>query len=271
MSILGKSTGIFLLDSSDKCVGSYLSKPDVMEILGVSDMALNNLKWKRVDGLEVIDERDLQKAWYASQIAGAPAPRVGRSKRSLDEIILSRIIVRTYPDAIVEPQVAWGRKSLDFRVTVSGISKIIEFHGPSHFTSTAYSSIPEDPRIRGKKAEDDFGIEYIGWPYWIQRCAANVRAIFDPAARGLGVLWSTKILFGSFVFQNSADVIKELTLRFRADRGGFGYFYGPHTEGRNNPEHPVVEKISSKLQSASAIIPRGATREEEWLPYRLKI
>jgi hypothetical protein len=40
MAILGRPEGIFDLNDSDKCVGSYLTKDDVKEILQVNDSDL---------------------------------------------------------------------------------------------------------------------------------------------------------------------------------------------------------------------------------------
>jgi hypothetical protein len=84
---------------------------------------------------------------------------------------------------------------------------------------------------------------------------------------GLGVLWSTNVHFGTFVFPDSAQVIENINNRFRATRdGGCGYFYGPSTEGRNNPEHPVIAQIQQGKKSIELLLPRDHNNIEQWVP-----
>jgi len=59
MTILGRPEGIFDLNDSDKCVGSYLTKADVKEILKVSDNDLSAINFIIIDGNEVVDERQI--------------------------------------------------------------------------------------------------------------------------------------------------------------------------------------------------------------------
>jgi hypothetical protein len=68
MAILGRPEGIFDLNDSDKCVGSYLTKDDVKEILQVNDNDLSVVNFKTIDSNEVVDERQIQKLWYDNKI-----------------------------------------------------------------------------------------------------------------------------------------------------------------------------------------------------------
>jgi len=267
MGILGRPQGLFDLHSSDSCVGSMLSKSDVVEILGVSENDLQAIPFKKWNGIDAVDEREIQKLWYSNIIPNSPPSKIGNASVSLDEMILVKLIQLAYPSAIVEHQVPWGRKRVDLRVTVEGTSKLIEFHGPSHFAPSRYNSNPEHPSIRKMEVEGNFGLECVIWPYWIQRCISNVRAIFDDGVNGLGVLWSTNVHFGTFVFSDSAQVIEGINDRFRARRGGgCGYFYGPNTENRNNPEHPVISQIQQGKKSIELLLPRGHNNIDQWIP-----
>lgn len=267
MGILGRPQGLFQLHSSDSCVGSMLSKSDVIEILGVTETELQTVPFKSWNGIAAIDERELQKLWYTSAIPNCPPAKIRNAIVSLDEMILVKLIELAYPNATVEHQVPWGRRSIDLKVTVDGLSKLVEFHGPSHFAPSRYCSNPEHPSIRKAEIEKHFGIECILWPYWIQRCISNVRAIFDKDVNGLGVLWSTNIHFGTFVFPDSALVIESINTRFRATRGGgCGYFYGPDTENRNNPMHPVINQIKQGKKKIELLLPNGYRSREQWVP-----
>lgn len=182
-------------------------------------------------------------------------------------MILVKLIELAYPSATVEHQVPWGRRRADLKVSVDSVSKLVEFHGPSHFAPSRYNSSPEHPSIRKAEIENHFGIECVLWPYWIQRCISNVRAIFDNDVNGLGVLWSTNVHFGTFVFPDSAQVIDSINDRFRATRDdGYGYFYGPDTENRNNPEHPIISQIQQGKKRIDLLLPRGHTSVERWVP-----
>lgn len=267
MGILGHPQGLFDLHNSDCCVGSMLSKNDLIEILGLTESDLQSVSFKNWKGIEAIDERELQKLWYSRAIPNSPPAKIGNASVSLDEMILVKLVEIAYPNAIIEHQVPWGRKRVDLRVTVEGTSKLIEFHGPSHFAPSQYNPSPEHPSIRKAEIENHFGIECILWPYWIQRCISNVRAIFDTNTNGFGVLWSTNVHFGTFVFPDSAHVIENINDRFRASRnGGCGYFYGPDTESRNNPEHPIIDRIRRGKKSIELLLPRGYESIKRWVP-----
>lgn len=159
-------------------------------------------------------------------------------------MVLISIIKRAFPLAEIEQQIRVGSHTLDIKLTVNGKTIFIEFDGPSHFASNKYG-IPRDSPFRKKMiVEDKTQIEVVNWPYWIQRCERNVRAIFDNTIRGFAVLWSTNVHFGSFIFENSVQIIETLTNRFNAvDNNGFGHIYGEKTLGRNNPEHPIINRI----------------------------
>jgi hypothetical protein len=263
MAVLGRPQGLFDLHNSDSCVGSMLSKDDLAEILDVAEEDLRHVPFKKYNNADAIDEREIQKIWYSGMIPNAPPSRVGGAAVSLDEMILIKLITLTYPNSTVEHQIPWGRKRVDLRITVNGASKLVEFHGPSHFASSNYNPNPERPSIRKEKIENHFGVECVIWPYWIQRCASNVRAIFDSDVRGLGVLWSTNVHFGTFVFDDSAQMIEEINNRFQADRdGSYGYFYGPNTENRNNHEHPIIEQIRNGKKLVNILLPAGYENPE---------
>ena len=266
MSNLGKAIGLFDLRDSDRAVGSMLSKVDVKSILGVSDSDITLIPFKLYNNTLSIDELYLQRIWANGKIPNAHPPRIGKFKVSFDEYLLLSLIKLTYPDADVQQQVPWGRRSIDFKVSRKGVSKLIEFHGPTHFVDMGYGSL-EDPFIRKDKIEQEFSVECVIWPYWIQRCKRNVSALFDASASGLGALWSATRHFGEFEFKNSADIILKINKRFQADRiGGIGYFYGPATEGRNNPMHPIIDQIANGHQDIDFLIPRGSESREYWVP-----
>ncbi len=91
MASLGRPEGIFNLNDSDNYVGSYLTKPDIKEILDVQDNDLSKVRFKQIDGLDVVDERQIHKRWYGCKLPNA----IPVNKSSLDELILIAIIRRT--------------------------------------------------------------------------------------------------------------------------------------------------------------------------------
>lgn len=267
MGILGKPVGLFSLADSDRCVGSFISKEDVLAILQVNETDLGGLPFEDIDGVLAIDERKLQQAWYKGTIPNAPP----RNNSSMDELILTQLVSITLPEAEIQPQERIGQFKMDLKVTYGGVSKFIEFDGPSHFAVSRYGPPKHHPFRKKKIVEDRTGVEVINWAYWIQRCSSNVRALFDRSAQGYGALWSTNIHFGDFYFQDSAQVIREINKRFNCDRSnGIGYFYGPETADRNNPEHPIVAKIVSQKESLERLLPSGFDDAEQWLPPKLQ-
>ena len=266
MGILGKAQGIFDSANSDLSVGSYLLKKDIKEFLCVNDSDLDCLKFKNFDGTEAIDEKKVQKAWYGGEIPNAPEPE----SKSLDELIILSIVRKALPDCVIETQVNIKRFSMDLKVTYEGKSIFIEFDGPSHFANARWGPPKYEPFRKKKIVEDETGVEVVNWGYWIQRCESNVKVLFDKNIKGYGVLWSTNYHFGDFVFENSAEIIETINKRFNADRDGYGYFYGPNTAGRNNPEHPLIEKIRLGKKPIETILPKGFIDQEKWIPNQLK-
>jgi very-short-patch-repair endonuclease len=265
MAILGKPQGIFDLSNSDYCVGSYLLKSDVKEILNVSDEDLKSVKFTNKNGNEVCDEKDIQKIWYKGEIPNA----IPDGKSSLDELLLIAIIKKTYPNIIIERQSKVLRYSMDLKITLDKKEVYIEFDGPYHFIRSQYGE-PKKPFIKKQIVQDKTGIEVVNWPYWIQRYSSNVKTIFEKDIKGYGALWSTEIHFGTFFFPDSAQIIETISKRFNAvDDNGYGYFYGPSTRDRNNPEHPIIEKIKNGKKNIDIILPKGYKEINYWIPQKL--
>jgi len=262
MSVYSKANGLFDLRNSDCNVGSFLKKDDVKTILGITDSDLAKIEFQEINGISVIDESKLQKLWYENKIINAPY----EPKSSLDEKILISIIQNTYPHIIIERQTRISRFSLDLKLTLDNKTVFIEFDGPSHFAFSRYGEPKKHPFDKKKIIEDKTGIEVVNWPYWIQRCQSNVKAIFEKNIDGFGVLWSTNIHFGDFIFDDSAAIIEKMSSRFNAKRAeGFGYFY-INSENRNNPDHPIVEKIRSGKENINKLLPKGFKEKAGWLP-----
>ena len=266
MGVLGKPNGLFDLNDSDKFVGSFLSRHDIKEILSITDDDLRQVKFTQMNGVEVADERAIQKLWYDGKIPNA----IPVNKSSLDELLLIALIRRTYQQIKVERQISIKRFAMDLKLTLGDRTIFIEFDGPSHFAPSRYG-MPKEPFRKKQIVEEATGIEVVNWAYWIQRCASNVKALFERNVNGYGVLWSTEVHFGMFAFENSAEIIEIITSRFNAvDENGYGYFYGGNTKQRNNPEHPIVEKIKNSKADVGTILPRGHTERNYWLPDKLK-
>ena len=266
MAILGSPQGVFNLKNSDKSVGSFLTKKDVKEFLNVNDSDIKFLKFKVIEDEEVIDERKIQKAWYNGEISNAPPVEYS----SLDEFLLISIIREALPNCEIERQIRIKRFKMDFKITYEGKSIFVEFDGPSHFAISRFGPPKHEPFRKKKIVEDETGIEVVNWAYWIQRCTSNVKALFDNKTKGYGVLWSTNIHFGDFHFDNSAEIIEKINSRFNLERnGGFSYFYGENTAGRNNPEHPIIEKLLQGKESIGRLLPKGFNSKERWLPEKI--
>jgi hypothetical protein len=266
MAILGAPDGLFRLTDSDQSVGSFITKEDVIDILDVQEDDLTGLPFRDVGEVVAVDERALHKAWYNGDIPNAPP----RNNSSMDEILLTQLISNTLPDAEIEPQVRVGQFKMDLKVTYRGEAKFIEFDGPSHFSISRYGPPRHHPFRKKAIVEEKTGIEVVNWAYWIQRCASNVKVLFDSSVQGYGVLWSTNVHFGEFYFSDSAQIIERINQRFNCERpDGIGYFYGPKTEGRNNPEHPIVQKIANSEESVTRLLPQGFREKNLWLPEKL--
>lgn len=276
MGLLGKPLGFFSIEESDKYVGSFFSKDDVKTILGVSDEDLAVVPFKDLNGIQCIDETTLRKKyWEKGLIPNALPAKVGNASASFDEYVLMAIIRHTYPSAIITPQYKWGRKRIDMHVEIGDKKFFLEFHGPGHFKKLSVFRDPEDPFVRKSDIEKEFGTPCYIWPYWIQRCSSNLRILLGdvkPEVRGYGALWSTTVFFGDFSFDNSAQIIEEITKPFNASPDGeYGYFYeewNADEYGRLKEEHPIVKRIMNGEAAIERLIPKGAdpSAKNKWLP-----
>jgi len=265
MAWIGRSEGIFRLHSSDENCGSYLTIDDAAEILDVHPDALGALPTTNFDGQMYVSELDLHKSWGAGKLQSPHKPKEGNVARSLDELIVKKLLQITLPGCCVECQIPFGRKWADLRFSYGGRSVFVEFVGPSHFIPQ-YQREPTSPMARKREVEDHFGCECVIWPFWIQRCSRNVLAITDKTISGLASVWSTKAFCGDFVFPRSAQIIIELSEQFGAVRpDGLGYMYGnSHT---TKPVHPIIDAIQRGVEDKSRLIPMGNAKPESfWLP-----
>lgn len=277
MGLLGRPLGIFSLDESDRYTGSFISKADVRRILSVNDDDLVDVPFKELNGNLYIDETTLRKKyWEKGAIPNARPSKIGNSTISLDEYILIEIIRQTYPSAKIQSQFKWGRKYIDIYVEIGDRKFFIEFHGPGHFKKLNLYRDPENPFERRTKIEQEFGIPCYIWPYWIQRCSSNLRILLgDSDERGFGALWSTKVFFGEFYFNDSAQIIAAISNVFKAAPSGeYGYFYEEWngTEGRLKEAHPIIKSIFEGKQDVNILIPKGIEPNErnKWLPKKLQ-
>ena len=282
MGLLGKPLGIFSLKESDKYVGSFFMKDDVKVILKVSDEDLKYVTFVERNDVECVDETALRKNyWEKGLILNALPYRKGNSVISLDEYVLIEIIKQTYPSAKVGSQFKWGRKHIDIYVEDGDKRFFIEFCGPGHFNANINrrNDGPKNPFDRKNQIEKEFGSPCYIWPYWIQRCSSNLRVLLGDASseeRGYGALWSTKVFFGDFSFDNSAQIIEELTKPFNAAPDNeYGYFYEKWDEGaygRIKEEHPIIKKIMNGKVAIDRLIPKGAdpSTKNKWLPKCLR-
>lgn len=263
--MLGKPSGVFNLSNSDYCVGSFILKADLLNILEIDESQISDVPHHIIDDEVAYDENQIHKFWYNQNPLGFG------NKVSFDEFLLHELIKRTYPNAIIERQQRIKRFKMDLSVEVNGSKIYIEFDGPSHFAAGRYGPPKHDPFRKKKIVEDATGCEVVNWPYWIQRCESNIKAAIERNISGYGALWSTNCHFGDFVFDNSAQIILDMSRRFNIpeDRG-FGNFYGPSTLGRNNPEHPIIQKITDGKERIERLIPKGAQDRDFWIPERLR-
>lgn len=263
MAWIGKAQGVFKLHDSDSWCGSLLSLDDAAEILAIAASDLVHVPQRVFDGASFIDELDLHKHWSDGKLATSPyRSRISSAKVSLDELILKRLVEVTLPGALVEQQVQFGRRAVDLRVSWKGQTRLLEFVGPSHFVPGAYNRALKSPLDRKREVEAHFGDECVIWPFWIQRCTRNVRALFDPDARGVAAVWSTKAHFGDFGYSDSAQIISILTSRFNAFApSGIGYMYGC-SETPNKPIHPIVAKVTAGRVVEGRLIPAARKRRK---------
>lgn len=273
MSTFYKGAGYFSLNDSDNNVGSFFSINDLFVILQIKEENKSDLV-QDFEDLKIlhegyIDEKDIYTNWKYLRLKHFYNKSLSRA--SFDEYVLRAIFEKTFNGAIIEQQVKFGRRIIDFKITYHNITKYIEFDGPSHFISSNGKKL-EDPFIHAENVEKETGCELVRWPYWIQRCTSNALRIFDKSVAGKGALWSTKKYFGDFAIPNACSNIIKLTQRFSAeDENGIGYFYEKNTSGARKPTHPLIAKIIKDHSKIRLLIPPGARENEVhyWLPKTL--
>ena len=271
MAWIDGTQGIFRLYSSNEFCGSKISLTDAAEIFGVAAADIVDLAGKGVsileeDGEQFVNELDLHKAWGQGIIPTEHPSRIGSAKRSFDELILMKLVEIALPACTIEPQVKAGRKQVDMVVSYGGKDIGIEFFGPSHFIPQ-YGRTPDVPSDRITAIESKLGIECVIWPYWIQRCEANVRVLFDSDKEGRAAVWSTKAHFEDFTLGGAATLITELSKRFNAlPNSGLGYMY-TNERTKNKPVHPIIDRILKGKEQRSRLIPKdNHFGESFWLP-----
>ncbi len=261
--MLGKPTGIFDLEDSDNNCGSYLKKKDIITILNCKESDIDFVEFTRLNDELVIDERSFQKIWYNNKLLNK-----SNIKMSFDEMIFCSLLKSTYPDAEVIQQFRVGRKVVDFKIGVNNTEILLDFDGPNHFVMTKYG-VPTDVRIRRDSIEKESGLALVNIPYWIQRSKNTVMAIIDGINKSRGALWSSEVFFGDFVFNDSAQIIIELSDRVNCDlTQGVGYFYEGWSglRGQVKPTHPILDRIKNRRESLSRLLPKGAGDKKFWTP-----
>jgi len=283
MSTLGKGTGNFSLSDSDHCVGSYFSVDDIITILDIDisyqSKIIDYLIQNDIYENGVVDEGNFFKH-YRKLKNTYSIEKCGKS--NWDELVLLAIIKRCYPNAEYQAQypivIDRETKYVDLYVNNGQKKLLIEFDGPSHFAKTQFGYPEKDPLLRVQKAQDATGIEMIKWPFWIQRCERNVKIIFEGTQKkqGFGALWSTNVLFNSFIIDRPTETIKKLTQQFNAeDDDGIGYFYGTEdltdSFGRKQYIHPLIAKSKKRKLNLQKFIPNDADMSDYhyWLPRQL--
>ncbi len=277
MGYLSTGKGLFRLDYSDLNVGSFFKIGELRQILEldiISDEEFEQIASERnllAKRSKVINEKDLKKKTILELRKAYSSSTSNIRVDSFDELVLKRLIYKTLQGVKVIPQAEvkysknkQGKKKVDFQIDYNGKVVLLEFDGPGHFDGNN-----ENPLNVKSILEDENGVECVLWPYWIQRCAANVKAIFNPNAIGFGALWSTKFQFGSFSISDPAKVIIAESKRFNAIReNGIGYFYGAdENEKRCMPTHPIVQDILSGAKTVDVLIPPGWKGDKcFWLP-----
>jgi|CXWL01.1.fsa_nt_gi hypothetical protein len=268
---LGTSAGVFSLTNSDASCGSYIAIEDAARILEVEPDELSFIPFAEFGDKRFLTDQKLGRAWASGSIK-SPRDRFQRGSAmiSFDELIIMTLIEITLPGAEIEPQIMVGNRLIDFRVRYDGRSILLEFFGPYHFIHrSVHKRPPRDPRLRVLEMERTLKEECVIWPYWVQRCAANVKALFDIETRGIGSIWSTSAQFGDFFFSDSADIIRAINDRFRIERkDGIGYMYT--NEVVSKPVHPILKKIRDGRENKEKLIPKGSKMPNQyWLPKQL--
>lgn len=277
MAAVKKGVGTFKLDDSDHYVGSLFSFDDVVEILHIVDVDgfhtyLESNKLIDKDGF--IDEMNLYKKKYTKEIKTYMNPDFVFNQASWDEYILCAITRQTYPDARIEQQTPVrlnGRQNrIDIKLYVPSLSKTIyiEVDGTTHFVPYSQTK-PKDPRIKLANITKATGYEAYSWPFWIQRSSHNLKVLLGQETGGYGALWTSNVFSSDFCFENSAEIIKDLSKPFDVDKdGGIGYFYEGNPYGINKPEHFILDKVRHHEKPIEVFIPKGVPSEDinYWLP-----
>lgn len=280
MGFLGKAQGRFSLIDSDHNVGSFFSVEDIYQILEIDRLTVAEFKDAliRADLLNKDNVVDEKKLWGKYKNLKEQYSTIKLlNYTSLDECIIKQIFVKALPGATITQQVPYKNpktnhnKWVDFKIEYKGLTRFVEIDGPQHFSDTSKAAI-ESPFDKKHQIEDILGSACVMWPFWIQRCELNAKAIFDKSIKGCGALWSSKCLFGSFNIPSPGQLIIEENKQFNAERdGGIGYFYGGDTENRNIPEHPVIALIEKGKKSINEIIPSDITENKAyWVPKKLQ-
>jgi hypothetical protein len=271
-SWLGKPQGFFKLSESDKYVGSYISGEDIKIIFGVNDSIIQTLPLNKKINAGFIDEKKLRRLLKKENTLKAKVPYANRA--SLDEYFIAAIVKQCYPKAEIVQQYNWiGKKTADLYISVNNRIFVLEFLGPDHFVDS--NKLYSDLKRKDEIEKIVKGSSCILWPYWIQRCALNVRILFgdEKQKNGRGALWSSKCYFGDHVINNASHIICELTKPFRAALdGSYGLFYdGSTTEEYIKPEHFIINDIISGKEDYHFLIPKDVPTEEEdkWLPSKV--
>jgi len=268
-SWLGNPQGAFNLLESDKYVGSYISGEDIKTIFDVNDSIIDTIPLNKRRNAGYIDEKILRRLLKKDNALKAKIPYANRA--SLDEYIIAAIIKLCYPQAEVIQQYNWkGKKTADLYVSVNNRIFVLEFLGPDHFVDS--NRISNDLKRKDEIENTVTGSLCILWPYWIQRCALNVRILFgdERQKNGRGALWSSKCYFRNHTISNASQIIHELTKPFRtALDGNYGSFYeGSNTEELVKPEHFIINDIISGKEDYHILIPKDVPIDDEdkWLP-----
>ena len=268
---LGTSAGVFSLHESDHSCGSYITVEDAAQILSIEPNALMPFPTVKHGNKYYLTDQQLGRAW-ASGVIDSPRSqyRRGDAMISFDELIVMALFEITLPGALIEPQYMIGNRIADFKVSYGNKLLIVEFFGPYHFINRSYRVKPlVDPRKSRRDIERQTRLECVIWPYWVQRCSSNVKALFDRDVQGIGSIWSTSAHFGDFAFADSADVIIDINNRFKIEqKDGIGYMYTDEVVAK--PVHPIIKRIREGKDEISKLIPPGAKNSPKyWLPKQL--
>lgn len=274
MKTLGKPSGYFSLNDSDRKVGSFFSCEDLYSILQIDRISQDEFSThlKKAGLINEFGYVDEGKLYYEYKCITKLFSSSYLPKISFDEYVLRSLISRALPGAIISSQVIvpeiGGKSPVDFLINYNGSSIYIEFDGPSHFANVNNYPV-RDSRNKKERIQDLTNTECVCWPFWMQRCETNVKALFDKNIQGVGALWSTNCLFGDFCIDRPSELIVSETKRFNAVRDdGIGYFYGwDNNELRTIPKHPIIKKIQDKKRPVKRIIPPDVNNNYEfWLP-----